>query len=108
MSVTLTIKNVPDEVADALRQRAKANRRSLQRELLVIAEEVAGQTGSRVTEPAPPAYVPTRGKAATKASASGGRLNLDQLWQRARRLGSSHPAESTAIVRADRDARDRR
>lgn len=36
MSVHLSIKNVPDELADKLRQRAKANHRSLQGELLAL------------------------------------------------------------------------
>ncbi|MBU2602941.1 MAG: PAS domain S-box protein [Actinobacteria bacterium] len=39
MPVSLSIKNVPDEVAAKLRRRAKAHRRSLQGELLAIVEE---------------------------------------------------------------------
>jgi plasmid stability protein len=38
MAVTLSIKNVPDNVVERLRARAKANRRSLQGELLAIVE----------------------------------------------------------------------
>jgi hypothetical protein len=112
MPVTLTIKGVPDAVAEALRQRAQAGRRSLQRELLLIAEEAAGQRRERVAEPVPPVYatgtatVPKRRTAAKKPA--GGRLSLEQLWQRARRLGEGQPSESAAIVRGDRDARDRR
>ena len=41
MSLSLSIKNVPDELAQRLRERAERNRRSLQRELLVILEEAA-------------------------------------------------------------------
>ncbi len=41
MPVTLSIKNAPDDVVDALRQRARANHRSLQGELLAIIEEAA-------------------------------------------------------------------
>jgi plasmid stability protein len=43
MPVTLSIKNAPDEVVEALRQRARANHRSLQGELLAIIEEAARQ-----------------------------------------------------------------
>ncbi len=107
MPVTLTIKGVPDAVADGLRQRAQANRRSLQRELLLIAEEAADLRAMRVAEPAAPAYtVPAR--KARDAGNPGGRLGLEQLWQRARKLGAGQPSESAAIMRRDRDARDRR
>lgn len=39
MAVSLSIKNVPDALAEALRERARANHRSLQQELLVLLEE---------------------------------------------------------------------
>ena len=42
MPVNLSVKNVPDELAERLRRRAAANRRSLQRELLSILEGAAG------------------------------------------------------------------
>ena len=38
MSVNLSIKNVPDELAERLRQQAKRNHRSLQGELLYLLE----------------------------------------------------------------------
>jgi plasmid stability protein len=45
MPVNLSIKNVPDEVVTGLRNRAFANQRSLQVELLAILKEAAkGQT----------------------------------------------------------------
>jgi plasmid stability protein len=40
--VNLSVKNVPDELAERLRRRAATNRRSLQRELLSILESAAG------------------------------------------------------------------
>jgi plasmid stability protein len=43
MPVSLSIKNVPDELAERLRQRAKRNHRSLQGELLAILEEEANK-----------------------------------------------------------------
>jgi len=39
MSVTFTIKNVPDDLADRIRRRAKKAHRSLQGELLHILEQ---------------------------------------------------------------------
>lgn len=39
MPVSLSIKNVPDEIVDKLKQRAAQNHRSLQGELLYLLEE---------------------------------------------------------------------
>ena len=46
MSVNLSIKNVPDELADKLRERAKANHRSLQGELLALLTDAVAGTES--------------------------------------------------------------
>lgn len=43
MAVNLSVKNVPDELAELLRRRAERNRRSLQRELLSILEAAVGR-----------------------------------------------------------------
>lgn len=42
MPVNLSIKNVPDEVADRLRRRAARAHRSLQGELMAILEQAVG------------------------------------------------------------------
>ena len=42
MPVNLSIKNVPDELAEKLRKRAERNHHSLQDELMVVLEEAAG------------------------------------------------------------------
>ena len=42
MPVNVSLKNVPDELMEKLRLRAKRNRRSLQGELLTILEEATG------------------------------------------------------------------
>lgn len=47
MPVDLSIKNVPDDVVQRLRQRADSNRRSLQEELLAIIEAAARQDVTR-------------------------------------------------------------
>lgn len=62
MPVNFSIKNVPDDVAERLRARAKRNRRSLQGELLVILERVAESERSDrplvVLEETPPVRPP--------------------------------------------------
>ncbi len=42
--VNLSVKNVPDDLADRLRKRAQRHHRSLQGELMVILEEATGPT----------------------------------------------------------------
>ncbi len=114
MPVTLTIKQVPDRLADGLRRRAAANRRSQQQELLVLLERAVDNgdaTPSGVHEPSHAVYH-TQASRTGKASRAGksaspqlkGKLSLDALWQRARKLGAMMPSESSAIVRVDRDA----
>jgi plasmid stability protein len=78
MPVSLSIKNVPDAVAQQLRRRAARHHRSLQGELLAILEE---------------------------SVAGAGVLTPGQVVARVREAGLATPAESAAFVRADRDAR---
>ena len=78
MPVNLSIKNVPDDIAEHLRNRAARNHRSLQGELMVILEDAAA------------------GKTA---------MTPDELLQQVRRLGLQTPSESSEIVRKDRDGR---
>ena len=76
MPVNLSIKNVPDELADRIRKRAERNHRSLQGELLVILEESAP-----------------------------GKLGVREVLERARALGTKSPSESTRMIRQLRDER---
>jgi plasmid stability protein len=78
MPVSLSIKNVPDAVAQQLRRRAARHHRSLQGELLAILEESAAEEGA---------------------------LTPRQVVARVRAAGLATPAESAGFVRADRDAR---
>ena len=107
MPVTLTIKQVPDRVADRLRLRAAASHRSLQGELMAILEEAVSQGAPQARQPEPPPYaVKPPGKASSKTlPAHGRRLALGELWERARRLGPPSKSESAAIVRKLRDER---
>lgn len=77
MPVNLSVKNVPDELAGLLRERAKRNQRSMQGELLVILEEALA--------PRP--------------------LTIEQLRREVGARALATPSQAAAIVRADRDGR---
>jgi plasmid stability protein len=74
-AMNLSIKNVPDDVVQRLRERAARHHRSLQGELLAIIEEASN------------------------------RLTAKELLAEVRKLGLSSPSESTDLIRADRDSR---
>jgi len=72
----LSIKGVPEEQVARLRERAKANHRSLQGELRALIDE---------------------------AVAARGRLSMDEIVERVSRLGLTRRNEATRLVREDRD-----
>jgi antitoxin FitA len=76
--MNLSIKNVPDEIVQRLRQRAARRHRSLQGELLAIIEHAVRSEQA---------------------------LTPAELLAEVRGLGLHTPADSAAIVRADRDRR---
>lgn len=78
MTVNLSIKNVPEEKVELLKQRAKTNHRSLQGELRAIIDQA------------------TLGAAAQRA------ITLDELAENGRRLGLRTPSESVKMIREDR------
>lgn len=80
--VSLSIKNVPDEVVERLRDRAERNKRSLQCELLCIVEEAADDISAET-------------------------LTLRQLYERGKARGLTSKNESARIVRRMRDERGR-
>ena len=77
MAVNLSIKNVPQELAAQLRERAKCHHRSLQGELLAILEESA---------------IPKR-------------LTLEEAYRQVLELVLRTGHEGVQMVREDRDAR---
>ena len=103
MPITLTIKQVPDRVADKLRVRAATSHRSLQGELMAILEEAVMQA-PQARQIDPPRYDAKPASPGTPA-AHGKRMTLAEAWERARRLGPPSKSESTAIVRKLRDER---
>jgi plasmid stability protein len=81
MPVNLSIRNVPDDIAERLRARAKANHRSLQGELMEVIKEASTETAQRQT--------------------------LAKVAAEIRKLGIPPPRrnESTKMIREDRDTR---
>lgn len=77
MAVSLSIKDVPDDLARALRQRAEQNHRSIQGELMHILETAV--------RPRP--------------------FRAHELVARIKELGFSSPGDGTDIVRKARDSR---
>ena len=78
MPVDLSIKNVPDDVAEKLRERAKKNHRSLQGELMSLIEN---------------------------SLTTNERISPAELHARVERSGFTTPGDSVDIIRADRDSR---
>jgi plasmid stability protein len=81
MSVNLSIKNVPDHLAEQLRKRAARHHRSLQGELMAILEENLGNRRS---------------------------LMPAELLSKIRASGLKTPEEAARLIRRERDERSRR
>ena len=78
MPVNLSIKNVPEELAERLRKRAAVSHRSLQGELMAILEEAVSEKR---------------------------RMTIMEAMERVRALGLETGGEAVDMVRADRNAR---
>lgn len=99
MPVNLSIKNVPDELADRLRARAAANRRSLQSELMAMLELMSdlptalpSNSGSAPLQPLP--REPGRP-----------RISLEEVARRMRELIPEGTPSSVDMIREMRDGR---
>lgn len=90
MPVNLSVKNVPDDLAERLRLRAAANRRSLQRELLSILESAVGQD---------------RGRPPIGAGPAGDTITIEQLSEITRKLFPRGTPSSVDYIRRMRDKR---
>ena len=77
MPVNLSIKNVPDDLAEKLRSRAKRNHRSLQGELLHLLE----------------------------VSVAPHRISFEEFDRKMAKIDLSTPGDSVEIIRHDRDTR---
>ncbi len=81
MSINLSVKNVPEEIAARIRRRAARHHRSLQGELMAILEEIVSQENQ---------------------------LTPEEFLGHIRGIGVKTPPEAAKTVRRDRDARARR
>ena len=88
MTVNLSIKNVPDTLAEALRTRAECNHRSLQGELMSILEQATGQQAAQSRVVSARAY-----------------LSIDEVATRASALFTQGTPDSVELLRAMRDGR---
>jgi plasmid stability protein len=91
MPVNLSVKNVPDELAERLRRRAAANRRSLQRELLSILESAAGYGGTP--------------RAGTAYEGARDTITIDELAKLSRKLFPRGTKSSVDYIRRLRNGR---
>ncbi|MBU3693910.1 MAG: Arc family DNA-binding protein [Rhodocyclaceae bacterium] len=101
VGVNLSIKDVPDDLAQQLRERAARNHRSLQGELMAIIEQAMQSPSSMPTEPEPLAAKPHGEPCALKT--------IEQLMaERAAQPPLNFPPDlprGVDIIRADRDIR---
>lgn len=104
MGVNLSIKEVPDALAQRLRERAARHHRSLQGELMAIIEQAAAEAEA--------------GPAAERGATSGGRRSWTQGWKTVEQLIAEREAagwmpdpamaklpRGVDLVRVDRDSR---
>jgi plasmid stability protein len=77
MGINLSIKDVPEEQDEILRERAKQNHRSLQGELRALIETTVRSHKRAIT--------------------------IDELAERGKRLGLKTLSESARMIREDRD-----
>lgn len=98
MSVNLSIKNVSDDTAERLRQRAERNHRSLQGELMAIIEQAAAVGDARS---------PVAAASVVPAVRQGWKTIEDLVADRLMRplVATKGLPLAVDIVRADRDSR---
>lgn len=99
MGVNLSIKSVPEDWAERLRQRAERNHRSLQGELMALVEAAVGGPATARSS-APPMQGQRRGSQTVE--------QLARVLDERRGQGLVPPAglpSGTDIIRADRDRR---
>jgi plasmid stability protein len=78
MGVNISIKNVPADKVEQLKQRAKLHHRSLQGELLALIDKAIGVPAKSI-------------------------MTIEELAENARKIGLRTPDESVQMIREDRD-----
>jgi len=112
MTVNLSIKNVPESLAEKLRRRAEANHRSLQGELMSLLENAVMMT--HVAQ-AQSTYVVSRNASANAGAPNAAKRSavlpdetrtLRQIWEEARAKYRSDTTSSVELLREAREERD--
>ena len=122
MAVSLSVKNVPESLAAALRRRAKQHHRSLQGELLAILHDAIASGGGRPVDsrtdaaretaaatwtPLTPDDIVPRSESAliVRAMRDGRTRTIGELFDALAAMGTGTPAESATIIRRSRSSR---
>jgi plasmid stability protein len=92
MTVTFSIRDVPDDLAERLRLRAKRNHRSVQGELMAILESAGAEQSAFYEE-----------RREFRSQEPQRKLTIEEVSQRVRKLGLPRRSESTQMIREDRD-----
>jgi plasmid stability protein len=120
MAVSLSVKNVPEVLAAALRRRARQNHRSLQGELLAILHEAvaparravssltaAAESPASTWTPLSSGSIAPRSEAALiiRAARDGRTKTIAEVCDALAALGGQTPSESARIIRKSRSRR---
>lgn len=105
MAINLSIKNVPDAVADALRARAEQNHRSLQGELMAILERSVSDPVTETPAVGARADVARAAPAQNTPGVATPKLSIDEVAARATKLFPKGTPNSADFIRAMRDGR---
>lgn len=105
MAINLSIKNVPDAVADALRKRAEQNHRSLQGELMAIIERSVSDPVTTAPAAGARADVAPTAPAQNRSGVAAPKLSIDEVAARATKLFPKGTPDSADFIRAMRDGR---
>lgn len=107
MNVNLSIKEVPDVLAQRLRARAERHHRSLQGELMAIIEQAVAEEPAAMGQ----AFKPAAAAQTAQTAQQQGWKTVEQLMAERRASGwQPHPSLTglplaVDIIRADRDSR---
>lgn len=113
MAVNLSIKGVPDEIAERLRERAARNHRSLQGELMAIVSQAAAEVAEETKPDSPRTAGPIAGAGAAhlmsgRQSYRRGTMTVDEVVAKIRQVFPTPPTglpDSVDIIREARDSR---
>jgi len=107
MPVTLSIKNVPDNVARRLREQAERNHRSLQGELLSLVERAVEAPSFIDLHLSRQPLIASQSESALQIrnDRDGRRFTVEDLYDYVSSLGKGTPKEATAWIRQARASR---